>query len=143
VRTFLLGICLLGLAAPVAAAPYSDEDDDRRALPPQEELERGADKLHRVLDALMDIRVGPLVDAVDPEGARDRYRRDETLGEMAARDDPYYRERMHDSIEGATAGMSGMIARLALITPVLERSLEDVERSIEDAMDNVPEGGRY
>jgi hypothetical protein len=143
VRTFLLSLCLVGVAAPAVAAPHSEDDAYRRALPPHEELERGADKLHRVMDALMDVRVGPLVDAVDPEGARDRYRRDETLGEMAARDDPYYRERMHDSIEGATAGMSAMIARLAQIAPVLERSLEDVERSIEDAMDDVPEGDRY
>src|SRR5688500_995266 len=87
-------------AVPAAAQTYPDEDVYSDALPEQHEIERSADALHRVLDALMDVRIGPLVEAVDPDARHGRYRRDETLGDMARRDDPYVDERLHRSVDG-------------------------------------------
>jgi hypothetical protein len=126
-------------AAPAAAQPYPDEDVYREALPQQHEIERSADAMHRVLDALMQVRVGPLLEAADPEARHDRHRRHETLGDMARRDDPYFDERLHRSVEGVTQGMGEMMTRMARLAPALERTLEDVERSVDDAVRGVPE----
>ncbi len=136
---------LVATATPSAAQTYSDraypdEDVYRETLPQQEEIERSAGAMHRVLDALMDVRIGPLVEAVDP-GAR-HGRRDETLGDMARRDDPYFEERMHRSVEGVTQGMGEMMTRMARLAPVLERTLEDLERSVDDAVRGRP-GDHY
>lgn len=139
----LVVLSLFALPAPVLAQSYPDAEAYSNAVPPQEEIDRTALQLHRVLDALMDVRVGPIVEAVDPEAAHDPYRRNETLGDMAARDDPYYRERMHDSIGAATAGMGEMMTRMARLAPVLQRSLEEVERSIEEAIEDAPGHDRY
>lgn len=142
-RKSLVLLSLFAFPAAALAQPYPDGNAYRDAIPPQEKIDRTAHQLHRVLDALMDVRVGPIVEAIDPEAAYDPYRRDETLGDMAARDDPYYRERMHDSIGAATAGMGEMMTRMARLAPVLERSLEEMQRSVEDAIDDPPEHDPY
>lgn len=135
-RHSMIALALLGVATPAAAQPHSDSDDIlAETLPPQEEIDRTANRLHRVLDVLMDVQVGPIVEAIDPDAARDPYRRGQTLGEMAARDDPYYRERMHDSVGAVTAGMSDLLMRLARVAPVIERSVEDMQNDIDEALD--------
>ena len=129
---------LLLAAAPAAAQPYPeprDRDRDReivRSLPDPRQIEELGDTLGRVAEALMDVPIGPIADAIDPyRRGRDR---NETLGDIASRDDPYARERIRDQVGAATVGVSAAAEQLVVLTPVLRRSLEDATRRMEDAM---------
>jgi hypothetical protein len=130
----------LAAAAPAFAQPHYDprDDDIVRRLPPPHEVERIGDSLGRATDALMDVDIGPVVDALDPYHRR--YRRGpETLGDLAGRRDPYARERMRAEIGAVTAGLGAAVGQVAVMTPVLRRSLEDSIRRMQDAIDH----GRY
>ena len=139
-RKLIIAASILACAAPVAAQSYPDPRDDEivRALPQPGEVEDLGDTVGRVADAIMDVPVGPIADAVDPY--RRGHHRDDTLGDIARRDDPYARERMRDEIGAATAGLSAALEQIAIVTPALRRSLEDATRRMEDAMDG---RGRY
>ncbi|HEX8585368.1 MAG TPA: hypothetical protein VF680_13290 [Allosphingosinicella sp.] len=139
-RKLIIATSILACAAPVAAQSYPDRGDDDivRALPHPGEVEELGDTVGRVADAIMDVPVGPIADAVDPY-RRGRHR-DETLGDIARRDDPYARERMRDEIGAATVGLSAALEQIAIVTPALRRSLEDATRRMEDAIDG---RGRY
>jgi hypothetical protein len=139
-RKLIIAASALAFAVPAAAQPGPDPREDsrdaqiRRDLPPPGEIEEIGDSLGRVADAVMDVDVGPVVDAVDPYGRRHRRYRDETLGGLASRDDPYARERIRDSIGVATVGIEAAIRQIAILTPVLRRSIEDATRRMDDAM---------
>lgn len=134
-RKLIFAAGAIALAAPAAAQPYPDPRDDEivRELPPPGEIEAMGDALGDVADAIMDVDVGPVIDAVDPD-RRYRHRRERTLGDLASRDDPYARERIRDSIGAATVGLAATVEQLAILTPVLRRSLEDAARRMDDAM---------
>jgi hypothetical protein len=123
-------------AAPAAAQAYPDPRDEEivRSLPHPGQIEHMGDTLGRVAEAILDVPVGPILDAVDPHHRR--HHRDETLGDIAAHDDPYARERMRDRIGAATAGAAAAADQLAILTPVLRRSLEDATRRMQDAMED-------
>jgi hypothetical protein len=133
-RKLILAASVLACAAPAAAQPYPDPRDDSivRALPHPGQIEDVADTVGRVAEAIMDVPVGPIADAVDPY-RRGRHR-DETLGDIANRDDPYARERIRDQIGAATVGLGAVVGELAVVTPVIRRSLEDAARRMDDAM---------
>ena len=133
-RKLILAASLLACAAPAFAQPYPDPRDEEivRALPQGRDLEEVGETVGRVAEAIMDVPVGPIADAVDPY-RRGRHR-DETLGDIAHRDDPYARERMRDQIGAATVGLGAIMSEIAVVTPVLRRSLEDAARRMEDAM---------
>jgi hypothetical protein len=133
-RKLILAASILACAAPALSQPYPDprDDDFARALPQGRDLEEVGDTVGRVAEEIMDVPIGPIADAVDPY-RRGRHR-DETLGDIAHRDDPYARERMRDQIGAATVGLGAIMSELAVVTPVLRRSLEDASRRIEDAM---------
>ena len=133
-RKLIIAASLCALAAPAAAHPPRQavpaDDQIARRIPPPAEIEAMGAAIARVADALMAVDVGPVGDALDP------YRRPgrrETLGDIAHRDDPYARQRMHRSIGSTSAGMAAAMRELTIITPVLRRSLEDAARRIDDA----------
>jgi hypothetical protein len=134
-RKLIIAASLLALAAPVAAQPYPDprDEDIARALPHAGQIEEVGDTVGRVAEAIMDVPIGPIVDAIDPHG-RHRRDRDQTLGDVASRDDPYARERIRDQVGAATVGVAAAAREMAVLTPVLRRSLEDATRRMEDAM---------
>ena len=125
----------------VAAAPLADDLDEDpladeivRAIPPAEQIERMAPALDRMIGALMNVEVGPLIDAVDPyRRAPDYGRPGRTLGELGRRDDPYFEERLRTSIYGTTEGMSRMVDGLAASAPALARSIRELERAMDIA----------
>ena len=124
-------------AAPAAAQSFPHEMDDEiaRSLPSPGAVEGAGRVVERVADAVLDVPVGGVVEAIDPTRRVDR---DETLGDMAGRDDPYARERIRDSIGGLTVGMNEMMTRIAVIAPVLRRSLADLERNLGGVMRDLP-----
>ena len=99
--------------------------------------------MDRMIGALMTIDVGPIMDAVDPQGRNPDYGRPgRTLGEMGRRDDPYFDERVRAGVHGAADGLEQMVGAVATVTPQLQRSIEEMSRSIEGAMRNVPPPNR-
>jgi hypothetical protein len=134
-RNLIIGAGLLALAVPAAAQPperdHRRDDKVVRALPPPGQIEEMGDAVGRVADAILDVPVGPVANAVDPMR---RHRPDETLGDIASRDDPYVRERVRDRIDDVTYGVGAAAEEFAVITPVLRQSIEDAARRIEDAI---------
>jgi hypothetical protein len=135
-RKLIIAMTALAAASPLAAHPTADPRDDEivRHLPPPHELERIGDAVGAATDALMDVDVGPLADALDPYHRRYRHGRRETLGDLASRRDPYARERMREEIGAVTVGLGAAVGQIAILTPVLRRSLEDATRRMEDAI---------
>ena len=159
-RTFLIAVTALATAAPLAAQqpvpsaaapsagpeeyesvrpPLPDPRDEEihRNLPDPREMQAMGDVAARAIDAIMDTPIGPLREAI--EGRRlSRREREETLGDQARRDDPYFRERMRDQIGMATVALGALSQQMAAVTPVLRRTLEDVERRMEEAVRTAP-----
>jgi hypothetical protein len=134
------------LAAPAAAQPGPrpfDERDVRAALPSPGEIRDMGVAMDRMIGALITIDVGPIIDAFDPQGRNPDYGRPgRTLGEMGRRDDPYFDERVRAGVHGAADGLEQMVGAVATVTPQLQRSIEEMSRSIEGAMRNVPPPNR-
>lgn len=139
-RKLIIAVTALAAAAPAFAQPRYDPpeygargDDIVRRLPPPQEIERIGDSLGAATDALMDVDVGPIADALDPYHRH--YRRGpETLGDLAGRRDPYARERIRGEIGAVTVGLGAAMQQMAVMTPILRRSLEDSIRRIDDAI---------
>lgn len=123
------------LAGPAAAQPR--ERLIERALPSSAEVEAMAPALDRMTGALLDVEVGPLLDAADPYARRPGYGRPgRTLGRLAARDDPRFEQRLRGSIYGTTAEIGRMMDAFAVAAPALERSLLELEAGIRVAADD-------
>jgi hypothetical protein len=144
-RRILIGAAALAMAGPAAAhpAPPADPRDREiaRSIPHPAEVEAVGETVDRVVGAVLDVPIGPLVDAIDaadPQGRRYRkgHRSDETLGDLAANGDPFFEERLSDQIRGATAGISVMAEQLAVMAPEMRRAIERAERDIERAIDD-------
>lgn len=132
-RKLILGAALAAFAVPTVAQPrhYDPRRDEvSRALPSPYEIDRMGDTIARVADALMDIDVGPVADAIDPYGRRGP----RSLGDLASRRDPYARERLHDEIADTTAGLGAATREVAILTPVLRDTLLDASRRMEAAI---------
>ena len=111
------------------------EDQITRSIPSPGEIEAMAPALDRSLNVLMNMDVGPLIDAVDPMRRSPDYGRPgRTLGAIGRRDDPYFEERMHGQVYDATAGMGRMMGAFAAAAPALARSMRELERAMDDAM---------
>ena len=134
---YLIAAAAAALAAPAVAQPAPDplEEEIVRAIPPADEVEAMAPALDRAVGALLNVDVGPLIDAVDPYRRRRDYGRPgRTLGDIGRRDDPYFEERLRSSIYGTTADMGRMMEGLAAAAPSLARSVRELERAMDAAM---------
>ncbi|MDP8995345.1 MAG: hypothetical protein M3N07_10305 [Pseudomonadota bacterium] len=146
-RMSFIGAAALALAAPAAGQqvfPPEMDEEIVRAIPPAEQVEAVGEVMDRVLGAVLDMPIGPIVDAIeaaDPRGPRARSydRSPRTLRDMAGRDDPYFEERMRDSIHGVAAGMGVMAEQMAVLAPAMRRSLAQIERDIARATDEARE----
>ena len=140
-RRILIAAAALSLTGPAAAqqvfTPELDEEIDR-AIPRAEQVEAAGETIDRVVGAVLDVPIGPIVDAVEAADPDSRHRRrgprDRTLRDMASRDDPHFEDRLRDSIHGVTVGMGAAMEQVAILAPVLRRSLADMERGIAEAM---------
>ncbi|HEY0014474.1 MAG TPA: hypothetical protein VGB79_16650 [Allosphingosinicella sp.] len=142
-RLILAGVAALALAGPAGAQRVftpEAEDDVVRAIPPASQVEAIGEAMDRVLGAVLDMPIGPLVDAIDaadPQGRRDRrfYPRDARVGDVASRDDPYFEDRLRDSIHRNSANMGRAMEQIAIAAPALRRALGEVERNVERSID--------
>jgi hypothetical protein len=144
-RKLILAASAIAFAASAAQAqssptfPEEMDDDIVRSLPPPEVVEDMAHGVGRAAEAILDVPIGRVVNAIDPTK---RVHPNETIGGLAGRDDPYARERIRDSIGGLAAGMGDMMASVAVVAPALRRSLADLEVNLERAM-RESRGRRY
>jgi len=158
-RKFLIPAAALALAAPAVAqhqpasqapvkpsastAPLPDPRDEemRRSMPDPAEVKAMGEVAARAMEAMMDVPIGPLREAV--EGRKlSRREREETLGDVARRDDPNFKDRMRDQAQVATVAMGALMEQMVNIAPVLRNTLEDVVRRTEEAARQVPQRPR-
>ena len=120
---------LLATAAALAAAPAAAQ----APVPRGQEVAEMAPAIAGAADALLELDVGPLIDAADPWRRHPRAGR-RTLGEIARRDDPYFDRRLRSQIYGTTAAIAGMMDAFAAAEPALRRSMVEMERNIDAAV---------
>ena len=82
-------------------------------------------------DALLDLDVGPILDAADPYRPHHHRR---TLRDMARRDDPDFERRMHATIYGTAATMGRAADAFAAAEPALRRAMTQFQRDMAAAM---------
>ena len=134
-KTVLLVSTLL-IAAPAAAQPIAPQ------LPIVLTDPASAQRLTGVLDAITDavlsMRVGEVRAAIDGRDATPQERA-MTVRDMARRDDPDFDRHLRGKLAavGPTIQQNAQAVNRAL--PVVMRSLDDAQRSIERAVANLPD----
>ena len=108
------------VAAPAAAQPQR----------PSEKIQDYAPAIDRSADALLNLDVGPILDAMDPYRAHHR----RTLRDMARRNDPDFERRMHATIYGTATTMGRAADAFAAAQPAMRRALTQFERDMAAAM---------
>ena len=112
------------LAAPALAQPPR----------PSDQIQAYAPAVDRATEALLNLDLGPLLDAVDPG----RRHGPSTLRDMARRDDPDFDRRLRASIYGNAAAMGRVADAIAAAQPALRQAADQIERGLEEAIDGPP-----
>ncbi len=137
---------LLVHTSPAMAASRSSEDA---------EMARMADKLNDPLtqsavsgmviamaDMVMDLRVDKLraaIARIDPQARDDSDRGSaRTLGDVIARNDPNFRDRLKDDSRTAVGTMAAVAGSMADMVPEIRQMGERMGRDLEEAMRNLP-----
>ena len=134
-------VAAAAFAAPAFAQPPADPDPIgegiERAIPPAEEVEAMAPTLDRMMGVLLNVDVGPLIDAADPYRRHPGYGRPgRTIGVMGGNGDPHFQDRMRSSVYGATADMGRMMQAFRSAAPGLARSVREMEGALGTAMED-------
>lgn len=143
-RRLILAASLLAFAAPAYAQssstfPEDMDEDIVRSLPHPGEVEAMAGTAGAAAEAILDVPVGGLVRAIDPSR---RVHRDGTLEDVMGDGDPYLRQRIRNSTTDLAAGMSDIVAQMAVIAPELRRSLAGLEHSLDRSIRDARERRR-
>lgn len=114
-----------GPAAP--DAPYAPTIVDPR------EAADMAHRMDRLVGAVMNLPIGGIMEAVNPEALYE-YGPNATVRDMATRGDPDAEARIRGGIHASAAGIGAMSQALAQVMPVLQQTMQQVERDMEAAM---------
>ena len=132
-RRLAVPLLALGFAAPALAA-------DRASSPVTDVAERTADALadprsgivaQAVIDAVLNLPVGGLIKAVEPHRRGERLDDDATLGDLASRRDPHFRENMRNRAPLVMDAIAGVVRELARVAPVLEDAADRARGAVE------------
>ena len=129
-RRMLIGPIAGTIAAAFFVTPALAQPPAPQPARPGELVEEYAPAIDRAADAMMNLDVGPIVDAVDPYG-RHHHR---TLRDMARRNDPDFERRMHATIYGTAATMGRAADVVAAAQPALRRAVAQFEHDMAAAM---------
>ncbi len=161
-RLFVIALPFLALAAPAAAQdvvfvsgtgdeiPVAEFEDDREVFEERDEdISQIADKMdsplvqdgvsatiERMAGAMLDMRVGPLAEAIErarPGTIDRRIGRNSTVGDLAGRDTDYLPERLGDQSREAMSLMGGFARAMAAMVPEVERMGREMEDSFREA----------
>ena len=135
---FLIAVAAAAFAVPAAAQPVDPlEEEMARAIPPAEEVERMAPVMDQAVGAMLNVDVGPIIDAVDPLRRHPGYGRPgRTIGALAGRDDPQFEARLRSDIYGSTAQIGAMMHAFRATAPALAHTVRQFEQAIGAAMDD-------
>lgn len=133
-RFILAAACALvplTLAAPAAAQSRAPGADIVDSLPHPYDVEAAGDKIGAAVGAIVNIPIGDAVRAIDPAAP---VRRDSTIADVAGRGDPNFQGRLQDEVAGLSVKAADMVRQIAVVAPTLQRSLIDLERSLDQAL---------
>ncbi len=108
------------IAVPAAAQPPR----------PSEQVQQYAPAIDRAADAMLNLDVGPIVDALDPYGRHHRG----TLSDMARRNDPDFERRMHATLYGTAAAVGRAADAFTAAEPAMRRAFAQFERDMAAAI---------
>jgi hypothetical protein len=122
-------LMLLAAGAALLAGPASAQS--RHAAEAAEAIDQTAPAIDRTTQALLNLDIGPILDAADP--TRPHHHR--TVRDMARRDDPDFDRHLRASIYGNAARMRQMTAALAAAEPALRQTLMQLQATIGAAIE--------
>jgi hypothetical protein len=128
----LIAFAAASFVAAPAAAQDREADSIRGAAGA---IQQAAPAIDRAADAMLNLDIGPLLDAAKPYGPP--IRRHRTLREMAHRNDPYFERHLRESIYGTSARASRVLDALAASEPALRQSLYQMEANMRAALHGV------
>ena len=161
-NSFLIALPFLAFAAPLAAQdvvyvsgtgeeiPVAVLDEDRPAIDDRnDDISDVADRMddplvqdgisstvERMAGAMMNMRVGPLAEAIErarPGTVNRRILPDSTVGDLAGRDADYLPERLGDGSREVMGMMGGFARAMAMMMPEFERLGHEMEDSVRSA----------
>ena len=143
---FAVAALLLVSTSPALAAPRNAEDAEMARLADKLNDPRMQSSMSGIMvamaDMFMDLRVDKLREAIariDPQSRSDRdWDGARTLGDVIARDDPNFRDKIEDGSRMAVGTMGAMAGSMAEMMPELRQMGERMGKSMEKAMRNLP-----
>ena len=135
-RKTILAIATILIATPAAAQPVAPQLPSVLTDPASAQRLTGV--LDAITDAVLSMRVGEVRAAVEGREATPQERA-MTVRDMARRDDPEFDRHLRGKLAavGPTIQQGAQAVNRAL--PVVMRSLDDAQRSIERAVANLPD----
>ena len=94
--------------------------------------------LQQLTQALMNVRIGEARAALEGRDATPR-ERNQTIGDLARRDDPNFDRHMHQQIASVEPQVQQGVRAVNRALPAIMQSLDDAERAIDRAVANMPD----
>lgn len=130
-RKILIPLTVLGGAALIvlpAAAQHREEQTLRGAA---EAARQAAPMVDRSADSALGLDIGPLLDALHPDGPRGRHM---TLRQLGQSNDPDFDAKLHRSIYRGTQRAAATLDAMATAAPSIRQSLRQMEAAIAGAV---------
>ena len=134
-RKTLLILPVLFVASPALAQPVPQ-------LPPEltdpATVHRLAGTLDQLSRALMNVRIGEARAALEGRDPTPRDR-NETIGDLARRNDPNFDRHLHQQIAGAEPQLQRGVQAVNRALPAVTQALSEAERAVDRAVANMPD----
>ena len=134
-RYLLAAAFALIVAAPAVAQPRDLSADIAASLPHPYDVEAAGDKIGAAVGAIVNIPIGDAVRAIDPTAPVSR---NSTIADVAGRGDPDFEGRLQDQVAGLSVKAADMVRQVAVMAPTLQRTLIDLQRSLDAALGGLP-----
>ena len=96
--------------------------------------------MEAMVQSVLDMPVDGIAKAMEPLTGKPSHMRGKTVRDLAARDDPYFDERVHDSTRKMVAGTGAMASGLATALPELEAAMRKMGDAMDRVRDRLPDG---